>query len=127
MKRIMVCDDDKAMAARLLAALKRAGYEADTCHHTMDVLREAAESNFALVALSLDIVGFGRNGAAEALRELAPHTRLIGFYNKPSETLHAATRACFAAILPRPVSDEDFMRAVGCALNHAQANTASAI
>jgi len=125
MKRIMVCDDDKAMALRLVSALERAGYEAASCNHTMDVLREAAGGNFSLVALSLDIVGFGRGGAAEALREIAPHTPLIGFYNKHSDTLHTATRACFSHILPRPVSDEDFMRAVANALDHPQARAAT--
>ncbi len=127
MNRIMVCDDDKATALRLVSALQRAGYEAATCHHTMDVLREAADGNFALVAMSLDIVGFGRGGAAEALREIAPHTPLVGFYNKHSDTLHTATRACFSHILPRPVSEEAFMRAVANALEQPQTRAATAV
>jgi hypothetical protein len=59
MARVMICDDDKALAHELLMALRAARHEATTCHHTMDVLREATEGRFDLVIFGLDMTGFG--------------------------------------------------------------------
>jgi DNA-binding NtrC family response regulator len=116
MARVMICDDDRAMAARLVDALRAAGHEAETCRHTMDVLREAADGRFDLIAVGLDMAGFGRAGAVEALREIAPHTAVIALHDRPSEIMRAATQAHLAAVLPRPVRIKDFMYAVACAL-----------
>lgn len=113
----MICDDDKAMSARLVEALRAAGHEADSCQHTMDVLRAAADGRFDLIAVGLDMAGFGRAGAVEALREIAPATSLIALHNRPTEIMRAATHARVAAVLPRPVRVKDFMYAVARVLN----------
>ena len=120
MARVMICDDDRAMAAKLVAALRAAGHEADTCQHTMDVLRAAAGGRFDLIAVGLDMAGFGRAGAVEALREIAPNTSLIALHDRPAEIMRAATLARVAAVLPRPVRVKDFMYAVACALSEQQ-------
>jgi DNA-binding NtrC family response regulator len=116
MARVMICDDDKALADELLAALRAARYDATTCHHTMDVVREAAQGNFDLVIFGLDMPGFGGARAIEAINELAPHVPLIGLHKRPSEIMRSPAHACLAAILPRPVSVNTFMYAVARAL-----------
>jgi DNA-binding NtrC family response regulator len=116
MARVMICDDDPTTAAVLVAALRAAGHEADSCRHTMDVLRAAADGRFDLVAVGLDMAGFGRSGAVEALSEVAPRTSLIAIHNRPTEIMRAATHSRLAAVLPRPVRVKDFMYAVACAL-----------
>lgn len=116
MARVMICDDDAAMTEALVAALLAAGHEAESCRHTMDMLRAAAEGRFDLIAVSLDMPGFGRTGAVEALEELAPHTSLIALHKRPTEIMRMATQSRLAAILPRPVLTKDFMYAVACAL-----------
>lgn len=116
MARVMICDDDKALAEELLAALRVVGHDAMTCHHTMDVLREAAEGRFDLVVFGLDMPGFGGSRAIEAINELAPHVPLIGLHKRPSEILRSPAQSRLAAILPRPVSVNTFMYAVARAL-----------
>ncbi|HVF56311.1 MAG TPA: response regulator [Pyrinomonadaceae bacterium] len=116
MARVMICDDDRLMAEELVAALRAAGHEAETCRHTMDVLRAAADGHFDLIAVGLDMAGFGRSGAVEALKEIAPRTSVIAIHDRPSEIMRAATHARLAAVLPRPVRLKDFMYAVACAL-----------
>ena len=116
MARVMICDDDRAAAEQLLRALRAVGHEAESCRHTMDVLRGAARGDFDLIAVGLDMAGFGRSGAVAALVELAPRTHLIAFHNRPSEIMRAHAHARLAAVLPRPVRVRDFMYAVACAL-----------
>ncbi len=113
----MICDDDRAEGARLVEALRAAGHEAETCRHTMDVLRAASQGRYDLIAVGLDIAGFGRAGAVEALREIAPDTALIALHDRPVEIMRAATQARVAAVLPRPIRIKDFLYAVACALN----------
>ena len=120
MARVMVCDDDEMTATRLVAAIRAAGHEAETCRHTMDVLRGAADDQFDLVVIGLDMAGFGRARAVEAMRELAPHVALIALHRKPSEIIHAAALNGVAAVLPRPVSVSAFMYALSRALEHQQ-------
>ncbi len=67
MARVMICDDDRAAAEQLVRALRAAGHEAEACRHTMDVLRAAARGDFDLIAVGLDMAGFGRSGALAAL------------------------------------------------------------
>jgi DNA-binding NtrC family response regulator len=117
MARVMICDDDRAMSARLVEALRAAGHEAEVCRHTMDALRAAVGGRFDLIAVGLDMAGFGRAGAVEALRELSPRTSLIALHDRPAEIMRAATHAHVAAVLPRPVRVKDFMYAVACALS----------
>jgi DNA-binding NtrC family response regulator len=112
----MICDDDKTLANELVAALCAARHEALTCHHTMDVLREATEGSFDLVIFGLDMPGFGGVRAIEVIKELAPHVPLIGLHKRPSEIMRSPVHACLAAILPRPVSLNTFMYAVARAL-----------
>jgi DNA-binding response OmpR family regulator len=119
----MICDDDRVMAEGLVAALRAAGHEAETCRHTMDVLREAAAGRFDLIAFGLDMAGFGRTGAMDVLREVAPRVRLIAFHERPSEIMRAASLAQFAAVLPRSFAIEDFMYAVACALREPTARS----
>jgi DNA-binding NtrC family response regulator len=116
MARVMICDDDKALANELLAALRAARHEATTCHHTMDVLREAAEGRFDLVIFGLDMPGFGGARAIDAIKELAPQVPLIGLHKRPSEIMRSSAHARLAALLPRPVSVATFMYAVARAL-----------
>jgi DNA-binding NtrC family response regulator len=116
MARVMICDDDRAAADGLVRALRAAGHEAETCRHTMDVLRAAARGDFDLIAFGLDMAGFGRNGAVAALSEIAPGTALIAIHDRPSEIMRAHAHSRLAAILPRPVRVRDFMYAVACAL-----------
>jgi DNA-binding NtrC family response regulator len=118
MAKVMICDDDRALADGLVVALRAAGHEAETCRHTMDVLRDAAAGRFDLIAFGLDMAGFSRAGAVEALREIAPRVPLIALHERPSEIMRASSsRAQFAAVLPRSLAVEDFMYAVACALN----------
>jgi two-component system, OmpR family, response regulator RegX3 len=116
MASVMICDDDKALANELVMALRAVGYEAETCHHTMDVLREAAEGRFDLVVFGLDMPGFGGSRAIEAIKELAPQVPLIGLHKRPSEIMRTPAQARLAAILPRPVSINTFMYAVARAI-----------
>ena len=117
MARVMICDDDRVAAEALVRALRVAGHEAESCRHTMDVLRAAARGDFDLIAVGLDMAGFGRTGAVAALTELAPATSLIGIHDRPAEIMRAHAHARLAAVLPRPVRVCDFMYAVACALN----------
>ena len=118
MAKVMICDDDRALAEELVTALRAAGHEAETCRHTMDVLRDAAAGRFDLIAFGLDMAGFSRAGAVEALCEIAPRVPLIALHERPSEIMRASsTRAQFAAVLPRSLVVEDFMYAVACALS----------
>ena len=95
MARVMVCDDDEVTATRLVAALRVAGHEAETCGHTMDVLRGAADGQFDLVVIGLDMAGFGRTGALDAMRELAPHVALIASIEIPRRSsLPPRSRCC---------------------------------
>ncbi|HYO99181.1 MAG TPA: hypothetical protein VER76_03115 [Pyrinomonadaceae bacterium] len=126
MAKVMICDDDRVMAEGLVAALRAAGHEAETCRHTMDMLRGAAAGKFDLIAFGLDMAGFGRAGAVDALREIAPRVPLIALHERPAEIMRATSRAQFAAVLPRSFAVEDFMYAVACALgapNSAAINT----
>jgi DNA-binding NtrC family response regulator len=116
MARVMICDDDRVAAEDLVRALRAAGHEAESCRHTMDVLRAAARGDFDLIAVGLDMAGFGRSGAVEALCEIAPTTSLIGIHDRPAEMMRAHANSCLAAVLPRPVRVRDFMYAVACAL-----------
>jgi DNA-binding NtrC family response regulator len=116
MARVMICDDDREAAEMLVAALREAGHEAETCRHTMDVLRAAADGRYDLIAVGLDMAGFGRSGAVETLREVAPRTSLIAIHHRPTEIMRAATHPRLAAVLPRPVLVKDFMYAVAYAL-----------
>ena len=116
MARMMICDDDRVAAEHLVRALRAAGHEAESCRHTMDVLRAAARGDFDLIAVGLDMAGFGRSGAVEALSEIAPRTSLIGIHDRPAEVLRAHAHSRLAAVLPRPVRVRDFMYAVACAL-----------
>ena len=117
MARVMICDDDRETAERLASALRAAGHEAETCRHTMDVLRSAAAGSFDLVALSLDMAGFGRAGAVEALKEIAPRTPVIALHERPVELMRAAAQKGFAAVLPRSVDTKSFLYAVAVALS----------
>ena len=116
MARVMVCDDDEATATNLVAAVRAAGHEATICHHTMDALRGAADSQFDLVVIGLDMAGFSRAGAVEALQLLAPRVAVIALHGKPAEIVRAAALAGVAAVLPRPVSVSAFMSAMAAAL-----------
>jgi DNA-binding NtrC family response regulator len=116
MARVMICDDDRAGAEQLVRALRAAGHEAESCRHTMDVLRRAAGGEFDLIAVGLDMAGFGRSGAVAALAEIAPRTSLIAIHDRPSEIMRMHTHSRLAAVLPRPVRIRDFMYAVACAL-----------
>lgn len=120
MARVMVCDDDEATAVHLLTAVRAAGHEAMTCHHTMDALRGAACGQFDLVVIGLDMAGFSRAGAVEALQELAPRVAVIALHRKPSEIIRAAALAGVAAVLSRPVNASVFMSAVARALEQKQ-------
>lgn len=119
MARVMVCDDDEATANELAAAIRTAGHEAATCSHTMDVLRDAAGGQFDVVAIGLDMVGFGRAGAIGALQELAPHVALIALHKRPAEIARAAAIAG-VVVLARPVSTRAFIYAVARALKQKQ-------
>jgi DNA-binding NtrC family response regulator len=120
MARVMICDDDKALAAELLAALRAARHEASACRHTMDVLREAAAGRFDLIVFGLDMPGFGSTRAIEAFSELAPPLPLIGLPKRPLEVMRTQAHAGLAAILPRPVPLNTFMYAVARALEARQ-------
>ncbi len=115
MARVMICDDDRQAAEGLAGALRAAGHDVEICRHTMDMLRAAAEGRLDLVALGLDMAGFGRARAAEALSEVAPSLPVVAMHSKPSEIMRDA-HARFAAVLPRPVEPQDFIYAVARAL-----------
>ena len=121
MARVMICDDDCEKALELASALRAAGHEAEVCRHTMDVLRAAADGRYDLVALGLDMVGFGRAGAVEALSEIAPHVAVIALHERPAEIIRAAAQSHFAAVLPRSVGAAEFTYAVTRALSEIDA------
>ena len=120
MARVMICDDDWATADKLVAALRAAKHDATTCHHTMDVLREATSGQIDLIAFGLDMPGFGGTSAIEVIQELAPDVLLIGLHKRPSEVMRTAAHARLAAVLPRPVAVDTFMYAVARALEARQ-------
>jgi DNA-binding NtrC family response regulator len=111
MARVMVCDD-KLTAMELLIALSDAGHETEMCQHTMDALRKAANDRFDLVVIGIDAAGFSRTGAVEALKQIAPHLRIIALHEKPSEVIHTTARTGIAAVIPRSISVNDFMYAI---------------
>jgi DNA-binding NtrC family response regulator len=121
MARVMICDDDREKAEELASALRAAGHEAEVCRHTMDVLRAAADGRFDLVALGLDMVGFGRAGAVEALSEIAPRVAVIALHERPAEIIRAAAHSRFAAVLPRSIEAADFTYAVARTLSEREA------
>lgn len=113
MARIIICDDDKTMTARLVAALQSEGHDARSCRHTMDMLRDAADGACEMVALGLDMPGFGATGAIETLRELAPRVLVVGFHRDPITFAVSAPNAHHPLkVLPRFVSNENFTRVV---------------
>lgn len=116
MARVMICDDDKVLTEQLRAALCAQCHEVRTCHHAMDVLREAAEGHFDLIVFGLDMHGFAGANAIEAFNELAPHLPIIGLHKRPSELMRNPVHARLSAILPRPVAISTFMYAVARAL-----------
>lgn len=116
MARVMICDDDYETAERLASVLRAAGHEAEVCRHTMDVLRGAAAGSFDLVALGLEMAGFGRASAVEALAEVAPAVPVIALHARPFEVIRDASHARFTAVLPRSIETENFLYAVACAL-----------
>lgn len=116
MARVMICDDDWATANQLVAALQVAKHDATTCHHTMDVLREAINGQIDLIAFGLDMPGFSGTSAIDVIQELAPDVLLIGLHKRPSEILRTAAHTRLAAVLPRPVAIETFMYAIARAL-----------
>jgi DNA-binding NtrC family response regulator len=121
MARVMICDDDREKAEELASALRAAGHDAEVCRHTMDVLRSAADGRFDLVALGLDMVGFGRTRAVDALSEIAPRVAVIALHERPAEIIRAAAHSHFAAVLPRSVGAADFTYAVARALSEREA------
>jgi|ERR687883_47827 DNA-binding response OmpR family regulator len=127
MARVMICDDDKALADELLAALRAAKHEALASRHTMDVLREAAQGSFDLIIFGLDMPGFGGTQAIEAVCEIAPSVPLIGLHSRPAEIMRTRAHSLLAAILPRPVSVSTFMYAVTRALGTGMRATPSAL
>jgi DNA-binding NtrC family response regulator len=120
MARVMICDDDREKAEELASALRAVGHDAEVCRHTMDVLRSAADGRFDLVALGLDMVGFGRTRAVDALSEIAPRVAVIALHERPAEIIRAA-HSHFAAVLPRSVGAADFTYAVARALSEREA------
>jgi len=116
MARVMICDNDRVATEQLVMALRAAGHEAECCRHAMDVLRAATRGDFDLIAVGLDMAGFGRNGAVADLAEVAPATALIAIHDRPSEIMREYSNSRLAAVLPRPVRIRDFMYAVACAL-----------
>jgi DNA-binding NtrC family response regulator len=116
MARVMICDDDWATADQLVAALQAARHEATTCHHTMDVLREAIDGKIDLIAFGLDMPGFGGTRALDVIQELAPDVLVIGLHKRPSEIMRTAVHTRLAAVLPRPVAIETFLYAIARAL-----------
>ena len=116
MARVIICDDDQAVADELAAALRALNHDVTTSIHTMDVLRDAADGCFDLVAFGLDRAGFSSEHAIDAMRELAPHVSVIGFHQRPAEFLRVAANSRLSAVLPRPVSVTIFLHAVARAL-----------
>lgn len=101
------------MTARLVAALHDVGHDARSCCHTMDMLRDAIGGACEMVALGLDMPGFGATGAIETLRELAPRVLVIGFHRDPIAFSVSAPNAHHPhKVLPRFVSNENFTRVV---------------
>ncbi len=101
------------MTPRLIAALHSVGHDARSCCHTMDMLRDAIAGACEMVALGLDMPGFGATGAIETLRELAPHVLVIGFHRDPIAFSVSAPNAHHPhKVLPRFVSNENFVRVV---------------
>ncbi len=120
MARVMICDDDRATTNRLVEALRAARHEATTCHHTMDVLRQAINGQLDLIAFGLDMPGFGGTRAIEVIQELAPDVLLIGLHRRPSEVMRTDAHARLAAVLPRPVAVDTFMYAIDRAIEARQ-------
>src|SRR5437588_12676776 len=122
MARVIICDDDQTSAEELAAALRAVKHDATTSVHMMDVLREAAEGRFDLVAFGLDQAGFSNEHAIEVMQEVAPQVSVIGFHRRPSDFMRLACDARLAAVLPRPVSATIFLYAVARALESQRAN-----
>jgi DNA-binding NtrC family response regulator len=120
MARVIICDDDEALVNRLIEALRAGNHEADSCNHTMDVLRGVADGLYDVVAINLNMPGFTRNGAIEALNELAPHVIKVAFHERPAEIMRIAARSGVAAVLPRPVSPEAFIYTIEHVLQQSQ-------
>ena len=126
MARVMICDDDWATTNQLVEALRAARHEASTCHHTMDVLRDAINGQIDLIAFGLDMPGFGGVRAIEVIQELAPDVLLIGLHRRPSEVMRTPVHARLAAVLPRPVAVDTFMYAIDRAIEARQMRSSPA-
>ena len=111
MARVMVCDEDKDFAGRLMIRLHYAGYEVVACKHAMDVVRDAARGIIDLIIFNLDMPGFGGSFGVGALREIAPHVPVIGISNTKNQTCSPV-----ACVFSRSASPEEILRAVQRAL-----------
>jgi two-component system OmpR family response regulator len=114
MKRILVVDDDTAVATMLARALARHGFEIDTARTGDEALTKAAAS--AYDAAVLDLVMPGRDGADLSGLISARHPGLTiafltGYAHSP--LIEAAKRAGRAVFTKPVVVQElvDFLRA----------------
>jgi DNA-binding NtrC family response regulator len=106
-RRILIVDDDHAVAEMMARALLRRGYEVEATDSTDDALtRFAARPCDAAV---LDLVMPGRDGVelARALRQQVPGLPvaiLTGYVNSP---LLAETERPHLAVFKKPVTVQD--------------------
>jgi DNA-binding response OmpR family regulator len=102
-KRILVVDDDGAVATMLSRALARHGYKIDTARSSDEALARAEDSGYD--AAILDLVMPGRDGADLGLALAAKRPGLTiafltGYRNSP---LIEAVRKSGRAVFSKPV------------------------
>ena len=106
-KRVLVVDDDEAVASMLSRALSRHGFQIDTARTAEEALEKAQGA--AYDAALLDLVMPGRDGAdlGAVLAASCPGITiafLTGYQNSP---LIEAAKKAGRAVFPKPVVVQD--------------------
>ena len=102
--RILVVDDNRALADNLAEILEDAGHETVVVEHPEAALAAAEETRFDLMLLDVRLPGMDGVELFERLRTLAPkaHFLLMTAFTD-ARRLHDAWRAGVQSILPKPV------------------------
>ncbi len=102
--RILVVDDNRALADNLAEILDDAGHDAVVVEHPDAALEAASQSSFDLMLLDVRLPGMDGVELFERLRKLAPraHFLLMTAFTDAGR-LHDAWRAGVQSILPKPV------------------------
>lgn len=117
MKRIMIADDDRNVAAALSARLRSAGYETLAVHNGYSALQSAIEHRPDLVLMDIWMPGLGL-AVAKRLRELSLPIPVILLTASDKEGLRAAAlEVGAAAFIQKPYEPQHLLGVVARTLS----------